>query len=530
MTRRREGTLHGQEQWSTALFGDKRAPMSLPSWIPRRLSLRLTLVLIVVLPLGGSMAVTVYAVLSSFERYTEGRMEEDVELVARSLETPISRALQRDRDGAVEEALRSAFDFNRVYGAYLYDEEGTLTAAIGSDELTTNRARLSELAEEGSQQGEYDQLGGREVYSYFVPLSTPTGQNAGLLQVVRRAGDIDRAVASLRWTAGVVFLITVVLISGLVLWGHRLTIGAPLARLREDMTKVEEGSRALQTSPSGPSEIAALGAQFETMVQSIEEAEEEIREQEAEKHRLEEKLQRAEKLAALGRLSAGVAHELGTPLSVIDGHAQRALRQDALPDPVAGALENIRGEVRRVEHIVNQLLDFGRRNPLQRRDVPASQVARIALEAAREGHSGADHGGADRLELSAPDAPVSLPVDVGLMERALANLLENALEASPDGPVRLSWHADEDHVVFSVEDGGPGIDPDVKPRLFEPFFTTKEVGEGTGLGLAVAHGIAEEHGGTIEMGESTLGGACFRVRLPKTPPSETPASRLETTT
>lgn len=505
-------------------FQRQKSPMSLPSWVPRRLSLRLTLVLIVVLPLAGSMGVTVTAVLSAFERYTQNRMEEDVELVARSLETPISRALQRDREGAVLEALRSAFDFNRVYGAYLYDEEGTLTAAIGSDELTTDRARLSEITEKGSQQGEYDQLGGREVYSYFVPLSTPTGQNAGLLQVVRRAGDIDEAVASLRWTAAVVFLITVVLISGLVLWGHRMTIGEPLERLREDMTKVGEGNRTLQASPGGPSEIAALGAQFETMVRSIEEAEEEIREREAEKRRLEEKLRRAEKLAAVGQLSAGVAHELGTPLSVIDGHAQRALRQESLPDRVAGALENIRGEVQRVEHIVNQLLDFGRRNPLQRRDVPASQLARIALEAVRAGQSGAE-----RLKLSPPDASICLPVDVGLMERALANLLENALEASPDGPVRLSWHAEDDQVVFLVDDSGPGIDVDVKPRLFEPFFTTKEVGEGTGLGLAVAHGIAEEHGGSIEVGESSLGGACFRIRLPKTLPSQAHPSPPETT-
>jgi len=503
--------------------------------MPHRLSLRLTLVLIVVLPLAGSMAVTVYSVLSAFERYTQSRMEEDVELVARSLQSPISRALQQGREGAVQEALRSAFDFNRVYGAYLYDDEGTLIAAIGGTELTTDRSRLSEITEKGGQTGEYNQLGGREVYSYFVPLSTFTGRNAGLLQVVRRTGDIDRAVASLRWTAALVFLITVVLISGLVLWGHRITIGEPLERLREEMTKVEEGSRTLETSPSGPSEIAALGARFETMVQSIEEAEEEIREREAEKHRLEEKLRHAEKLAALGRLSAGVAHELGTPLSVIDGHAQRALREESLPDRVAGALENIRGEVQRMEHIVNQLLDFGRRNPLQRRDVSASQLARIALESTRAGRADTDHADNERLELDAPNTAASLPVDVGLMERVLVNLLRNALEASPDGPVRLRWRDTEDHVVFSVEDGGPGIDPEVKPRLFEPFFTTKEVGEGTGLGLAVAHGIVEEHGGTIEVGESPLGGASFHVRLPKTPspeelPSpEEPPSRQETT-
>lgn len=495
----------------------------LTRWIPRRPSLRVTLVLIVVLSLTLSMGVTIYAVLSAFERYTEDRMEEDVELVARSLQTPIGRALQRGREGAVQEALRSAFNFNRVYGAYLYDEEGKLLAAIGGGERTSDPARLSELAKEGAQTGEYDQLAGREVYSYFVPLSTPGGRNAGLLQVVRRAEDIDDAVASLRWTALIVFVITVVLTSGLVLWGHRLAIGEPLDQLRTDMTRVEEGSRSHQTVPSGPSEIAALGTQFNAMVKSVDEAEEEIRKQEAEKRTLETRLKHAEKLAAVGQLSAGVAHELGTPLSVVDGTAQRALRTENLPAPVEDALENIREEVQRMEHIVNQLLDFGRRNPLQRRTVTATQLARIAIESTQAGHPGTD-----RLELDAPEASVSLSVDVGLMERVLVNLLRNALEAAPAGPVRLRWDAGEDHVVFSVEDDGPGIDPEMRSRLFEPFFTTKEVGEGTGLGLAVAHGIVEEHGGTIEVGESPLGGAQFRVRLPKTPPPDAAPSRSET--
>lgn len=485
-------------------------------WLPRRFSLRFTLVLIVVLPLCLSMGITIYTVLSAFERSTKDRMQEDIELVARSLQMPIGRALQRGRDGAVQEALRSAFQFQRVYGAYLYDNQGTLRAAVGSGAPTADRGQLSELAEEGTQKGEYDRMDGRAVYSYFVPLSTPGGRSTGLLQVVRRTQDIDQAVAFLRWIAVGAFLVTVLLTSGLVLWGHRLTVGAPLARLRRDMTKVEEGSRSLRTPPRGPTEISTLGRQFNEMVESIEQAEAEIRDREAEQRKLEQKLKRAEKLAAIGQLSAGVAHELGTPLSVVDGKAQRALRRADLPPSVATPLKDIREEVRRMEYIVRQLLDFGRRNPLQRRTVPARQLADIALNSTRAAHPEADAV----IECDAPETSVSLSVDVGLMERALANLLRNALEAAPEGLVRLSWTADSDQVVFAVEDSGPGLDPEIKSRLFEPFFTTKQVGEGTGLGLAVAHGIVEEHEGSIEVDGSPLGGACFRIRLPKSPPAE----------
>lgn len=497
---------------------------SILQWLSQRFSLRLTLILIVVLPLAVALGVTSYAVLSAFERYTESRMEEDVELVARSLQMPIGRALQRGREGAVQEALRSAFNFNRVYGAYLYDHEGRLLAAVGSAQLEADSSRVSELAEDRAQTGEYEERAGRSVYSYFVPLSTPTGRNAGLLQVVRRARDIDEAVSALRWTAGGVFFVSVFLISGLVLWGHRVAIGAPLDRLRRDMTKVEEGSRTHRTTPQGPTEIAALGRQFNTMIESIEEAEHEIREREAEQRQLEQQLKRAEKLAAIGQLSAGVAHELGTPLSVVDGKAQRALRHDELPDSVTASLEDVRSEVRRMEHIVRQLLDFGRRNPLHRRTVPAERIAEIALNSLCVGGEPLE----GVIETKRPDTPVSLSVDVGLMERALINLLRNACEAAPDGTVQLRWEEDDGHVVFSVADSGPGIDPEVKPRLFEPFFTTKGVGEGTGLGLAVVHGIVEEHDGTVEVDESALGGACFRIRIPKRPSSGAPAvSRKE---
>ena len=493
----------------------------IPEWGAPRLSLRVTLILIVVLPLALALGGTSYAVLSVFEQFTEDRMKEDVELVARSLKMPIGRALRRGREGAVEEALQAAFSFNRVYGAYLYDENGKLIAATGGAGKMPDQNRMSKLAEEGTRTGEYDEMGGRSVYSYFVPLSTPAGRNAGLLQVVRRARDIDRAVWTLRWTAAGVFLVTVVLLSGIVLWGHRRVIGGPVDQLRRDMTKVEKGSRTHRATPRGAAEIAALGEQFNTMIEAVEKAEHTIQEREAEKRRLEEQLKRAEKLAAVGQLSAGVAHELGTPLSVVDGTAQRALRHDDVPGPVAEALRTVRAEVQKMEHIVRQLLDFGRRNPVQRRTVEARRLVDIAL-----GSVQADVPEADELiERDGPDRTVSLSVDVGLMERVLVNLLRNALEAAPDGPVRIRWREIDDEVGFWVEDGGSGIDAEVQPRLFEPFFTTKAVGEGTGLGLAVVHSVVEEHGGRIEVGDSALGGACFRVTLPQTPGPEAAPDR-----
>jgi signal transduction histidine kinase len=94
------------------------------------------------------------------------------------------------------------------------------------------------------------------------------------------------------------------------------------------------------------------------------------------------------------------------------------------------------------------------------------------------------------------------------------NLLRNAIQAAPGGRVRLSWECRDEALVFAVEDDGPGIDEAIRPRLFEPFFTTKSVGSGTGLGLAVVHGIVKDHRGRVRVGRASLGGARVEVFLP----------------
>ncbi len=482
-------------------------------------SLRRSLVLYVIVPLLVATGAFSYVTLRAFEHMTEQRMEEGIELVARALQFPVSQALERGQASSAGEALQSVFSINRVYGAYVYDEEGELLAAAGSAGAPAERERPAGLGEE-ERRGAYEEVSGRAVYSYFVPLLDSGGRSLGVLQVTRRARDIRASIIRLRWQGAGVLLLAALVMVGLVLYGHHGAVGRHLDRLGASMGGGKQGERAHRAPEDGPGEIAALGTTLNTMLDSIAAAEQGIRRQRRTQTHLEAQLRHAEKLAAIGQLSAGVAHELGTPLSVIDGEAQRALRGDGLrggdlPAPLVRRLQAVRREVRRMEHIVRQLLDFGRRHALQRRTVGADRLARMALGCVRER---ARRAGVT-LELAPAAPPPTLSVDPILMERALANLLSNAIEAAPGGHVRLGWfggeqHVGEQHVGFVVEDDGPGIPDDVAPRLFEPFFTTKDVGQGTGLGLAVVHGVVEEHGGRVEVGAGALGGACFRILLP----------------
>jgi signal transduction histidine kinase len=118
------------------------------------------------------------------------------------------------------------------------------------------------------------------------------------------------------------------------------------------------------------------------------------------------------------------------------------------------------------------------------------------------------------------------------MEQALANLLRNAAQAARHGPVRLSWFQQDAKAGFEVEDDGPGVPESVRPHLFEPFFTTRKSGQGTGLGLAIVHRIAREHGGSVEVGASEMGGARFRIVLdaPDGDPSKADPSSADSDT
>lgn len=475
-----------------------------------RVSLRMSLVLSVVLPVLVALGLVSYIALQAIEHQAQEKMEEDVQLVARALQLPLGRALDRGREGSVENALESAFSINRVYGAYVYDEAGTLMSAVGGFQVEPDERRLSDLAETGDRQGAYEEIGDRTVYSYFVPLTDTGGRVNGLLQVTRHANDIQQYLTTLRWQAGGLLGLTMLLIVGLVLYGHHRAIGTPLTHLSDTMARVERGDLECRAQRRGPTEIASLAGALNTMLESIETAQAEIVERRQTQLRLERRLQHAEKLAAIGQLSAGVAHELGTPLSVIDGKAQRALRNDALPAAVTDTLQSIRGEVDRMEHIVRQLLDFGRRHTLERRTVPADRIVQMAVGGLQESGAQAEVD----LEVDGRDPAPVLDVDPTLMERALANLLRNAVEATPGGRVRVAWFVEDDAVGFTVDDDGPGVEDDIQSRVFEPFFTTKSVGQGTGLGLAVVHGVVEEHGGSVEVGDSTLGGARFRIVLP----------------
>jgi PAS domain S-box-containing protein len=235
---------------------------------------------------------------------------------------------------------------------------------------------------------------------------------------------------------------------------------------------------------------------------------------------MEARLVRADRLAALGTLLAGIAHEMNNPLSYVTlaiEEMSEALEVDAdrLPLPqVKERLTEVRGGVQRVTSIVRQLRATSRPESEERGPVDLTAVIESALRVAQNQIRHRARLVVDR------EAVPPLMGNAQRLEQVFLNLLVNATQALPDGcpdneiRVRLG-RLGEEQVVVEVRDNGPGIAPEVLPRIFDPFFTTKNVGVGMGLGLSICHGIVTDHGGSIAV-EPRLpdGGACFRVTLP----------------
>ena len=228
---------------------------------------------------------------------------------------------------------------------------------------------------------------------------------------------------------------------------------------------------------------------------------------------------RAEKLAAIGRLAAGVVHEINNPLATISACAEAlesrvkegAFNNSAALDDLREYLGLIRSEAFRCKTITNGLLDFSHtraaeHTPLDLGDV-ISSAARLVTHQQR----------GERIEFkieTAEDLP-RVSGDAGQLQQAIIALATNAVDAMPDGGVlKIASGRNGGRVFVEVSDTGAGIPPENVPKIFEPFFTTKEVGEGTGLGLAVCYGILTEHGGSLDV-QSTVGvGTTFTMLLP----------------
>jgi PAS domain S-box-containing protein len=232
----------------------------------------------------------------------------------------------------------------------------------------------------------------------------------------------------------------------------------------------------------------------------------------SERERVEQQLRQAERLAEVGTLAAGMAHEIGTPMNVILGRAEQLMRKTE-DETTRKGLATITAQVERITKIMNQLLTFARRKPSEPRRVNLGQTLEDCLEVLQERIRRAGITVESRYETTMH--PVHVHADPDQMSQVFLNLFINAIHAMPDGgTLRVSLEPFDSHVRAVISDTGHGIPKEDLPKIFHPFFTTKEAGKGTGLGLTVVHNIVQEHGGTIAVESEPGKGTTFTITLP----------------
>ena len=280
----------------------------------------------------------------------------------------------------------------------------------------------------------------------------------------------------------------------------------PLRGLEAALARVGEGELDVAVPHQGPAEFAAFGRAFNAMLASL-------REQRATLASQSERLQRAERLAAIGRLSAGVAHEVGNPLAAIVGYTELLRDEPELSGEARDLLERVAAQTQRIQAIVAQLLDYAR--PVALHTMRVSAIARAQEVAAL---LRADPRCADVELVLIGDPELEALADPALVEQILINLVLNGARAAREGSeqprVRIEVQAIEHELAIDVGDNGAGVPEHVRGRLFEPFFTTRSAGEGTGLGLAISQGLAERMDGSLVLLDAAAPGAVFRLRLP----------------
>jgi signal transduction histidine kinase len=467
-------------------------------------NLRLVLLLQVALPVLMLLAVVLMISLSVVGEFVEERMQRDLRLVTRTIHLPVSQAVQRRDLAQLQNSMTSVFSQAEVYGAYLFNADGERLVSFGKVNPTRRQATEALRKVDNGEFAQYEQIRGRPVYSFFMPIFDQLGQPDGFLQVTRRRSDIDDELTSLRRKTWGGFILVSIVILGIIIFAHQRAIGTPLSHLLSSMRKVSAGNHKHRTTPQGPQELKQLASGLNGMLDAIEAAEKREASQRHAREKMAERLRHSETMAALGQLSAGVAHELGAPLTVVDGRANRLLRNNTDPE-MKRELTTIREQVQRMTSIVEQLLSFGRSSRTNKQALQISKVieqARTVL--AEEGRN---------ITISA-GSEVTLTADPLSIEQALVNLMRNACQACPEGEVIVSWEVDTDNLYVLIDDAGPGIPASQSTEVFKPFVSSKQPGEGSGLGLAIVKRIMREHDGDITLSQSPLGGARFKLRFP----------------
>lgn len=482
--------------------------------------------LLVALAVPIATLIAVFSVLEGNADRTRSRAEvlREGRAITHTMQLALADALYDRHLGDVHALIDQISGHENVLGVRLFDASGGLSYESASLARVppTPAAQLGDVLRRHGLLESRLTIGREPVIAWLAPLLSPSGSVLGAVQVLQLESFVEEdAVASTRAIA-IFAAILIAAVALIVVVVTRMNVVHPIEELARSVRGVGSGDLRARVPVRWHDEFGRLAEEFNVMCQRLQVAHDSLLAEQEERRRMEANLREAERLASIGRLAAGLAHEIGTPLGVISGRAESLLRRGTAGETAERHVRVIAAQIERITRIVRRMLDFARAREVHLSPTDLGAVLARVIELV-EGHL--DERGI-RLETDLPDGVPALAADADQLHEVFLNLALNAADAMPAGGV-LRVRARRDSrihperggavrpfVAVEFEDTGCGIAPENLDRVFDPFFTTKEVGTGTGLGLSISYGIVQEHGGWIDVASDPNQGTRVTVFLP----------------
>jgi signal transduction histidine kinase len=474
-------------------------------------------VLIYILVLGATVASLYgYFFLRQERRYAETQVVRRTEAFGESMREILEANLASENLNLLKKLLNRIAVFEQPMGMRVFLKSGELfyqTKSLKKMPAGSTSDLVRELAGNDSivQKITYQ---GKPLIVCSLPLESKNGSLLGILQIF----DYQSTFASeLRIYQRKVFtslMLFYTLTLTIIFFVIQRNVNRPIASL---LREVQTASPALNGSSSKRNghELSLIKQEFHRRQSHLQELENVIFRSSREREALLDQLKQSEKMAAIGKFAADLAHEMGSPLAVIEGRGMQTLRKISEPEAVEKNLQLIVEQSRRLSKMIRDVLTFARRRPLHRSSVDLNRILHQALELFE------DSLGSIQVEKDFSNELPKVDGDPDQILQVFTNLLKNALESMPGGGkiVLTTRPVDENGkalpwVRASVKDNGSGMDQEVISHLFEPFFSRRPDGQGTGLGLSIVYGIIEEHQGRIVVKSKPGEGSQFDVYLP----------------
>jgi two-component system NtrC family sensor kinase len=491
--------------------------------MPKRIG-RVKLSTRLLLPLLAAVVLVMLAYASWSLVQREGIMVAEAERETRAYATALGLALERAAGQGEPEAMQEMIDrIDRdpnIYGVVVYDTVGLpqFVSSPLAEAVHASSDEVRSVLPHGPVRTLRRVILGEESVVVFRPLLDEGGNVRGVLEVVQ---PLTSVAVQLTRTRQRFILNTLTLIAAVTLllsWLVRRHLSAPLARFVEAVRALGGGELSHRIEPdTAVGELSDVAEELNRMADRLQGARRELELEAEGRVSLERRLLQAEKLAEVGQLAAGLAHEIGAPLHVIRGRADLVLRGDPRPADRSRNLSIIIEQIDRIAAIVRNLLGYARRREPQLVNADLVAVVRGVVEFVDT----ESVKGGSRLVVETASTNLVIRCDPDLLHQLFLNVILNALHAVSEtgrlgtvavriSPERLGRGV---FAVVEVEDDGSGIPIGQRDRVFEPFFTTKDESRGTGLGLALARAIVEDHCGSIAILPPSRRGWSTRVRI-----------------